>query len=619
MSSQPPIVDTTFRDLALALTDEERKGLLRKVSSALSLHRDATPAVVPSELSRDRRLELIREEISNLSLFEKLIFWFKKLLSAKSEEDTFVAYKLAGLRHRLRSAGLTVVAPHTISEVVAREVWQLYKAAYPLVPIYLDWWREGTYLQEGVEHLLSLRIPGARTDLYDFAGLEELQDTYLQTERKHDVRELVLKRLEEYLTDVPDEVFDHLYQGLLPIYHYRAICLFNYNLFFDVFGFDPGVVPPEDTPPFREAPTTAALAHIEQLYGALYAAARLPKDAYIHSELLDRYLEMKDAEVPEAAATDDAPDQPTSASPQAPATPDEESAYRDRQETVDELRAAHRQLGTAAAKLTRRIPFVELVRYYRNDPYYKLLAQVPKIKLKEFYSSYLTIRLLSQVDREFREIRRGVVSRLTKNLFGKEPPPFEYFRPGIQPATGLMGLPPFRHMKSLNVMYNFLRLVYHGRMQDMVRILSRILPIRQRDASSELVVHVAGLEDVHDQIRAFDYSFSPESDEGKAFLRIRYAMERDISQQRTYRSIVTQKDRESRALIDRGLEHVKGLERAFDGIRRSATDQLRERYASADSLVSRLDGLDNLLDKQLKQLAIFNRLIRQVIAGEEGY
>ncbi len=633
MAAQTSGVKSTFRDLALALTEDERKTLLRRIHSALSLHRQPAGATQPSVLSKDRRLELIREEIAGLSLLDRFLFWFRRIVSTKSDEDTFIGYKLGRLRRRIRAAGFSVVEPHAISEHLAKEVWELYAAAYPLIPMYLDLWREGTYLQDCIEHLLAMRIPGARSGLYDFVTLEELQDTYLETERKHDVRELVLKRLDEYLSEIPDDVFDHLQQGLMPLYQYRGLCLFNYNQFFHAFGFDPGVVPPEETPPFREAPTSACIGHIEQLYGAVYAAIRLPKEAHVHTELLDRYLEIKEAETdPEAAAAAVAAEMeqretPPAAQPaeseDAPEAIEEEQhreqARQNRQESLERLRAALRQLGHGSRRLDHCVPFVELVRYYRSDPYYKLLGHLPKIKLKDFYASYLTMRLLTQIDRGFRDIRSGVVKKLTRKLFGKEPPAFEYYRPSDGTGVDRLGLPVFRHTHSLNVMYNFLRFVYHGRMQEMVRILSRILPLRQRDASSELVVHVAGLEDVHDQIRAFDYSFSPDSDDGKTFVRMRFAVEKDATQHRAYRNMVTQRDREARQLLDRGLEHVAGLELAFTDIRRSLTDQLRERYASEDSLVSHLDGLDNLLDQELAKVSLFERLIKQVLAGEEGY
>lgn len=631
MSSPPS--PSKLRDLALALTEEERRDLLKRINSALSLKQSADPQVSPHALSREKRLELMREEIAGLSFFDRLVFWFKRLLSTKGDEDTFIAFKLGRLRRRLRAAGLTVVMPATISERVAQVVWDLYKAAYGLIPVFLDLWRGGTYLQDSVEYLLSMRIPGARKNLYDFVALEELQERYLETERKQEVRDLVLTRLDEYLADVPDDIFDHLGEGVMPLYMLRGVCLFDYNYFFDVFGFDPGVVPPEETPPFRESPTSAAIGPIEELYSSLHSASKLPKDSFVHSELLDRYLEIKESETePEAAAATVAADldlladkggsDPAASGEESEPDPQnqrEEDAYQKRHETVDQLKSLLRDLGQQVRRTSSRIPFVELVRYYRSDPYYKLRSNVPRINLREFYSSYLTMRLLSQVDRGFKEIRRGVVSRLTKQLFGRELQPFEFYRPGIQPATNRMGLPAFQHMRSLNVLYNFLRLIYHGHMQETVRILSRILPIRQRDASSGLVVHVAGLEDVHDHIRAFDYSFSPDSDDGKAFLRIRFAVEKDVTQHRTYRNIVTAKDREARQLLDRGMEHVTGLERSFSEIQRSLTDQLRERYAAADSLVSRLDGLDHLLERNLEKIATFNRLIKQVIAGEEGY
>jgi hypothetical protein len=187
----------------------------------------------------------------------------------------------------------------------------------------------------------------------------------------------------------------------------------------------------------------------------------------------------------------------------------------------------------------------------------------------------------------------------------------------VTPETS--GLPDFLHMRSLSITYNFLRFLYRGRMQEMVRILSRILPVRQRDSSSDLIVHVSGLEDVLADIEDFDLDFSPETDDGKAYYRVRYAVEKDVTMHRSFRNLVQQRDREASTLVDRATEHIQGLSVVFGSIAVSLTDQTRERYASNDTRANSLDGLDRLLEEQRRRLDQFVKLIRQVRAMEEGY
>jgi hypothetical protein len=298
---------------------------------------------------------------------------------------------------------------------------------------------------------------------------------------------------------------------------------------------------------------------------------------------------------------------------------EEEEAYQRRKVHVQEIREQLTALHAAAARLANRVPFPDLLRYYRRDPWYRMAVYLPKLRLRDFHQSFLRIRVLSQLDESFAEVRSGVVRRMTEELFGGAPPPFENFRPAVLSAPDKLGLPRFRHVKSANILYNFLRHVYHGRMQESVRILTRTLPVRQRDSSSDMVLRVAGVEETLADLEDFDRSFAPDSDDGKAFFRVRYGVEKDITLHRTYRNIVQQRDREVRGLIDRGMEHVRGLQNVFTNLQRTLTDQIRERYANADQQANPVDGLDTLLDTYVEKISTLDRLMKQTLAMEEGY
>jgi len=500
---------------------------------------------------------------------------------------------------------------HSVCAEIATATWSLYQAAYALIPMFLDLWRSGSYLQESIEYLLSHRIPAARSDLADFASVEELQDAFMENELKSDVRKLVVERLGMYLDEIPDDLFGHLEEGVLPLYFLRPLCLLDYNRLFEVFGFDPGITPPEGSPPFKAAPTSAALPLVESVFYGLHSAARLERGFYVHMDLLDRYLELQEIRDPEVMEEGEANEEEESEA--------EEEAYQQRRVHLQELRDQLDALHAAATRLAAHIPFSEVVRYYRRDPWHRIVAYMPKLRLRDFYQSYLMMHVLSQLDEGFGDVRAGVVSRMTEELFGGSPSPFEYFRPAILSAPDKLGLPKFRHIRSATVLHTFLGRIYRTRLQEMVRILSRVLPVRQRDSSSALVVHVAGIEQALADLEGFDKSFSPDSDDGKAFFRVRYGVEKDVTLHRSYRNIVQHKDREVRSMIDLSLEHFRGLRLLFGNMQRTVSDQLRQRYAEADPRVSALDGLDGLLEEYSDKLDLLDKLMKQILAMEEGY
>ncbi len=592
-----------FRDLALALTEDERRSLLRQISQCLN------PKPPPRQSSPYRsavddigRSEAISRELQEMGFWDRLRYFVRRLFSTHGDEQTYIDFRLASLRRRAQSVcpALAPIEHHSVGSAIPERTFELYRAAYAVIPLFLDLWKGGNYLQEAVEHLLALRIPAARSNLYDLVSLDELQETFLRNELKGDVRKIVVERLHEYLDGIPDELFRHLEEGLLPFYLLRPVCLVNYNEFFDVFGFDPGIAPPDETPPFRDAPTSAAVPAVESLYAGLHAAGKLESGFYLHTEILDRYLELKEHE---ESADDDSSEQ----------------AYQRRRIHLQELRDQIIAVHAAARRLSREVPFADLIRFYTRDPWLRIEPYLPELKLREFYRSYLMIRVLSELDAEFPQIRRGVVERMIAGLFGGEPPSMNYFRPGIQLTPDAAGLPAFLHLHSVAATYSFLRFKYRGRMQDMVRTLSRILPARQRDLSGDLITHASGIEEVLADVEDLDESFSPESDDGKAFYRVRYAVEKDASMQRSYRNLVQQRDRQASRLVDRALEHADGLISALVSIDHSLTDQIRSRYADADPRINPIDGLDHLLDEQKEKLGQFVRLLRQVRAMEEGY
>ena len=588
--------------MALALTEDERKSLLKRIAAGLNLRAVTDPRYRSAVVDR-RRAEVIAREIRSMGFWRRLRFAVRRLFGTRSDDHTYIEFRLTELRRRARSVcpALHPIEPLSIGSAVANQTFGLYRVVYPLIPFFLDLWKGPGYLEESVEHLLSQRIPAARSELHEFVTMEELQDVFLRRELKGEVREFVMARLDAYLEEIPDELLTQLEEGLLPFYFLKPIALFDYRGFFTAFGFDPGIAPPQDTPPFRNAATSAALPVVERLYSALRTAGRLESGFSLHTEILDRYLEMKEREKRSAAE----------------GTADQ--AYRQRLTRVEELRDQLRALHAAVGMLSRTTPLADLIRYHTRNPWLRIKPYMPRLELREFYRSYLMIRVLGRLDEVFPEVRRGVVDRMTAELFGDDVPSLTYYRAGMQltPAGG--GYAAFAHMRSLTVAYAFLRSHYSGRMQECLRILSRILPVRQRDSSSDLITHVSGLEEALADIEHFDAGFSTDSDDGKAYLLIRYAVEKDPTMQRSLRNLIQQRDREAAVLVDRTTEHLVGLAAVFDSIQRSLTDQIRERYAEADGRANPVDGLDRLVGEQRRKLDRFMRLIRQTRAMEEGY
>jgi hypothetical protein len=243
---------------------------------------------------------------------------------------------------------------------------------------------------------------------------------------------------------------------------------------------------------------------------------------------------------------------------------------------------------------------------------------VPKLDMREFYQNALTVDVLTQLDERFPRIRAGMVRRMIESIFGREPPDFSHFNANIPEGLSKLGLRGFRHVHSLNILYNYIHQIYRNRHQELVHTVGELLPTRNKNVSNDLAYHSAGIEDLVEKIRTFDYSFSPEGDNGKRYYRLRYAVERDASQHRLFQEFVSQIDREASSLTRQGVDHLQGLERIFreliTDMPPGLADQFRRRFAALE----RPPALDALLKERVVEFANVSRLLGQLLSIEAG-
>lgn len=571
----------TFSDLAKALPDRERRQLLARITRALSLNDQHQRSVYHGTLQTEERRRIVRREIEGLSFWDRFLFWMKRVASTKPQEAAFAEFKLDQLRRRITSAPEPLVRfdRRTIEPPFASAVVDLYRAAVELVPFFRSVWDDANRLQWMITQLLEKRVPDAKTDLHDFAALEEMQDIYLEKNSKEAIRAAIQVRMDRYLDSIPPELFKELEQGILPLYLLKYVCLFPYREFFGLFQATAEHVDTEPSPEFASANAMNSLELVEQLYFSIYAATRLGKGVRLHPELLAAYDSYGDA--------------------------DSSSVKH------------YNSLLTKLAQTARRIdlPLAEIIRYFREDPYYKLMVYLPRLKLRDFYVSHLRVRIFARIDEVFPEVRLGIVKRISADVFDHEPPPLENFKRSLDAAARKLDAPPFRYFQCLRTVRHFVRTVYQDDIAPTVRLLARIMPVRHRDTASELTLRANAIEDIGERVLMFDFTFSPESDEGKAFIRLRYAGEKDLGQARAYGTVVAQKNREARDIVEDATEHFHGLEAVFRNLISLRSRTIGERY-EALTHVGRQTDLTALLEQNADVLAKVRQMLNQLVELE---
>ena len=233
-------------------------------------------------------------------------------------------------------------------------------------------------------------------------------------------------------------------------------------------------------------------------------------------------------------------------------------------------------LAGSANDFLRKIPLLELIRYFRKDPYYKLVFAVPRFHAKPLYVSGLRERILGQLEATIIEVKKRVIETKIKEIF-KANQLYEmfYYVEKAEYDYPNLGLPYFSYTKSLKILYNYLSKIYKGYIQETLQITNTYLVSGTRITQTRLNQYAAGLEELEAKLVLLDRSLAPDEDDGKTLLRLRHRLETDLTQQKLYRSFVLQKDKEARELIDQGIEYLTGIKRVYDDLLASPMESIK--------------------------------------------
>ncbi len=600
--------NTHLQSLARSLSDDERRYLHDRIVQSLSISKSAEDqSLHRGEIDKEQRAALVRREISEFSLFQRIMFALRKLVTREDDESLFIAMRLARLKRPLRRGGRKFIdVDHTLlGPDFGIRLFELYRTAYPVIPLVRMLWRKSDLLRAVVEFHLRRNIPDAKYELEQFVSLNEMLALYRNRQKKSDIRSEVLKRLSAYMAGIHADVFKQIADGILPLYHLRGLGLFPFDELFELFGVSIDWTVPQETPRFQTAEFAMVLPYLERLYYGLYLASKHGQQHRLHDDVLRYYLLLEHEGLEALEGAD-------------PVSLERKIGDLDNGQ-VSGLQERIARLYESADEALLELPLVELIKTIHEDPYYRLMVYLPRLNLEQFYQAALKMQLLNQLDEVFPKVRLGVINAMIYELFGSEPPEFEFYRPSIQQSVSKLGAPGFKHMRSLQVVGSFVREVYRPELVELFRLLSRVVPVRVKESGRDLLTVATGIEEIAEKIHLFDLGFSPDSDEGKTFYRLRYAVEKDLRQQRAYEKFVTQKDREARVLLDRTLERISEIISVLKSIRSASSPALNAKYAAMQTGAENgRQTFDATLDRQITRLETLRTLLSELMAIEGG-
>lgn len=566
-------------ELVRALSEEERRALFAKIRKALSADGGKRERVIHTELRNERRKELIAADMRSLGPWERLRLWVKRLFSTAGDEAVFIGFRLSQVRDRVHSARPDLVDFEQRSTLpgLVRAVGALYLAARPLIPAYRRIWRDTESLRAVVDGLLAVRIPGAKRSLNEFCTTQELQEEYRRTESRNRLKQIVLDKVDDYMESIPASVMEDVERGVMPLYTFRDVVQYDYGEFFARFDVEPPTVSDELKQDYPAISAVELLPQIEGLYLALHGAARSKERPQVYLEAFG---------------------DGTSGDPV-------------------RLRDALQALAKYLASDNLETQLGDIIRFFRNDPYYRFVSYTPRLQLQDFYYANLKIELLAELDQRFADLRVGVLGQLMQEVFPSGTIDFEHFDPEVELNIKRAGLGPFARHRSLQVISTFLRRNYHDGLMELMSILPRIVSARMRQTTNIVPVIAAAVDDVTERLRQFDAGFSSDVDEGRVLSRVQFlTSESDNAQVGAVKALVAQKDREAGDIVQKFHDAVDLIVDMLRTVRRGAGPDMNERFAAMRTTAADDRPLTERIDDYVEQISKCKKLVNQIAVIE---
>jgi hypothetical protein len=587
---------TRLEELSMELPEQERKDLLERIGK--QPEREDIPEVVPVEMKEAERDKLIASEMQKASAWVRFLLWTRTFLSGKSKEEAFVDLRVRGLRTHIRnvSPGITGFETRDLTPRFARKLFDIYLRVQPLLGVYHILDSDKAVKGAAYASYLESRWAHARKTVDEFMSAEEMEDIFAQTGQVDEIRRKLSLRINEYVRSVPEILVLQLEEQARLHVAIGRLVAFPFAAFFRYFSYMLAEEEEGKYPVFEHAPVMLTLDLIEKLHATLSMVRRSAPDYGYAEEPVAYYfsarLGLKQG--------------------------DERDAIK-RDAELARLRAEVTALAQEVDSFTASVPLMDLLRFFRRDPWFQLIISPPRLYLRSLYFASLKARLSQELEEKLGTIKERVIDRKIREVLKGQPMvEFEYYRENPDFDFRKLTLPYFSSIRSLTLLYNYILQQFKGVVQEAAAIVSSTALANNRIIQNRLTLSISAIEDLEARIKLFDRSLSPDDEDGKQLGRFRFGVANDLLLQRSYRGFVVQKDKEARDLIEKARESLVGVRRVFDEVRTSTFESTRSLLKTLHVHRGRNQTLGQILNSRGEAIGSFLKLLDQLQEMEKG-
>lgn len=569
-----------FDDLASNLTDSEKKILLSQISENLTsnpIQEDEKYSSFIEKENRDYKSKSLKKDIEELGFFQKLILNIRGFVMGKNILEVHNNDLLQNIERRINYTVPTLVSikKKRYTGVLISDFLRVYSLSVPFVPYFIEVWDSPISLERLIGSIISEKYNSIKTTLYSFLRESEIDNYISAGEDLEGVKKYLIRAIHEYRKKIPEFIFPESEEELLRLISLKNIVMYNFSPMFKLMGIS-GEDSFEDIVN-KSVSMSLVVKHLEEFYKLLihFSGMNLQQNS-IGSliKLLPSYEEG-----------------------------DEEQLWENYSSLSDKLK-----------NLTVVYPFEDLIKYARNNPFYKIDFSVSNINIADFYFSALKKEMLAELISVFKAREMSVVDNLFYLMFKN----FEYVHLSnytIQNDFDFkkLNLRYFRYTETLVILLNFLNHYYLREYKDILFVLSKNIFEKNHMLQSRALELSIGVETLIERILRLDRSLSPESEMGKTMKTLFSAVSGSRQNIRMYKAFIKQKDEEVVELLKLGSRLLLDLEKILAQTLKNPSDSVRLQVSAIHPSISRKSTFkDILIEKGMevkKFLDIYNKKI----------
>lgn len=573
-----------FEELAGSLNDSEKKVLLNQINENLNSNPiDTTVNYDKVKEESEKQLEdHVTKELDSMGFFKRLFLTIRSFLVGKNPRELFIHDLLQNLERKITYTSPTIVnfKKRRFTNILISDLLRIYSLVTPFIIHFKEIWESPLALEKLIGQIISEKYSSNKDQIDQFISEAEIDKIIINGEGLEQAKKKLLKSVYDYRKKIPEHIFPETEEELLSLIALKNIILYNYTPMFKLMGITSSDSYEAITD--KSVSMSLVVRYLEEFYKLLihYSGVSLNKNS-IHA-----LIELT--------------------------TSDEESEE-------EFLWNNYNKLSQRLKELTINYPFEDLIRYARNNPYYKIDFSLSKIDVSEFYFSTLKKEMVSDLNTLFVERERVVINDILKKMFKNfDFINFQNYKVFSDFDSKKYGLGYFKYIDILTILLNYLKYYYLRELKDILLVLSKQIFEKNHILQNRSLEISIGIDTLLERIIRFDKSLSPESESGKTMRTLFNGVVSNRQNLRMYKAFIKQKDEEVMELIKLSNKLLTDLERILDQTLKSPSDSVRLQVSAIHPSINRKVTFRDLLNDKKAALRKFIDLYNKKISFESG-